>query len=83
MHINSNKKIYFGWSHISLWFYFNTIDKDKYSANQKKLADNNKRSKIKYKFSTNKEKLANDNDEDLENKCNTNIKSLVDEKNID
>lgn len=63
MHINSIKKISFGWFFISLSLPLNTTNKDKSSANREKLAGNNKKGKLEDKSSANRKELANNNGE--------------------
>lgn len=82
MHISFAKDICFGWPFMPLFFCFNITNRDKPGANREKLADNNKKSKLKKKFSINRKKLANDNRENLDNKPGTDMKGLIEEKNI-
>lgn len=82
MYLNFAKEICFYWLFIPFFFFFNGTNKDKPNGNRKKSANKNERAKLKNKSSINKVELANNNDENLENKLSTNIKSLIREKNI-
>lgn len=75
MHINSVKQICPSRPFIPLFFPFNIIDKDK-------SVGNNKKNKPKNKLSINRKESANDNSRNSDNKPSTNMKSFIDEKNI-
>lgn len=67
---------------MPLFLLFNTINKNKPSANREKSASNNKKGELEDKPIANEEELTNDNYRDSNNKPSTNMKSLVREKNI-
>lgn len=82
MYLNLIWETYLGRFFIPLFLSFNATNIDKFSANRKKLAGNNKMSKLKDKFSANEKKLTHDNSKNANNKSSTDIKILVGEKNI-
>lgn len=82
IYINSAKGICPGWSLMPLFFPFNTTNRNKFSADDTKLAIDNMRDKTKDKLYADREESANNNGEDPNNKPGADIKILVRKKNI-
>lgn len=81
MHLNSVKQICLDRPLIPFSSSFNAINRNKSSANRKKLADNNKGANQKTKLVP-KKNLANNNGRNSNKKLSVEIKSLIREKNI-
>lgn len=82
IYLNFAREICSGWPFIPLSFFSNVTNENKPSANREKSASNNKKGEPKDKPGANREELANNNNRNSDNKLSADMKSLIEEKNI-